>query len=469
MLKPMIAMRLFIHKKVQELANATASARDLNRDLSRFSNPPPIGDRLGGEKFKDRDAGAASCQLLNHFVYICLLFSQALFASVEVTVSADIDREVEVQTIASEKRKTLSRSDTLPPDRLEESGDHYMEGYVQALIDAHYYEYNVLVFVKDKVVYLYNLPNNDLISKSIVQFVKDMPGVDRVDRGENFPSKELALQEEYVGRSKVRGIWFPMSTLIYQPMIADPRYIGNSVGYRVGDDTIGNIVVAVSLGDTFPIYRWRNVFPAKGDLQFDIEGVAWSLFKMWAGNDVRNEWAELVNTDFLLGLPFSYAFDKWSFRLRPYHISSHLGDEFLAKRPNYQRCNPSMEAVDFFTSYQFNQFLRLYAGPGWIFHSDQTYRLKPFYVEYGGEFRIPGNKSYYHQLYGAPFVAVYFRNWQEMKWRLDTTLTLGYEWSKLQGIGRKIRLYLQYHDGYSDGEFFKMVSRYVGLQLSYGY
>jgi GrpB-like predicted nucleotidyltransferase (UPF0157 family) len=59
-----------IHKKVQELANGTASARDLNRDLSRFSNPPPIGDRLGGEKFKDRDAGAASCQLLNLFVYI---------------------------------------------------------------------------------------------------------------------------------------------------------------------------------------------------------------------------------------------------------------------------------------------------------------------------------------------------------------------------------------------------------------
>ena len=60
---------IIIHKKVQELANGIASARDLNRDLSRFSNPPPIGDRLGGEKFKDRDAGAASCQLLNHFVY----------------------------------------------------------------------------------------------------------------------------------------------------------------------------------------------------------------------------------------------------------------------------------------------------------------------------------------------------------------------------------------------------------------
>jgi hypothetical protein len=52
-----------IHKKVKELANGTASARDLNRDLSRFSSSTPIGNRLGGEKFKDRDDGAASCQL----------------------------------------------------------------------------------------------------------------------------------------------------------------------------------------------------------------------------------------------------------------------------------------------------------------------------------------------------------------------------------------------------------------------
>jgi DNA polymerase-3 subunit gamma/tau len=66
---PVVDFSLSIHKKVQELATGTASARDLNRDLSRFSSPTPIVDRLGGEKFKDQDDGAASCQLLNHFVY----------------------------------------------------------------------------------------------------------------------------------------------------------------------------------------------------------------------------------------------------------------------------------------------------------------------------------------------------------------------------------------------------------------
>ncbi|MCF7852632.1 MAG: DUF1207 domain-containing protein [Simkaniaceae bacterium] len=369
---------------------------------------------------------------------------------------------------SSERRLSLSRSDSLP-GRKAESGDHYLEGYVQALIDAHYYEYNVLVLVKDKVIYLYNLPNNDLIASSIISFVEDMPDVDRVERSEKFPDKELALQEEYVGRSKIRGIWFPQSTLIYQPMIAAPLNPVNSVAYRVGDDIMGNIVVAVSLGGVFPIFRWREVFAAKGDLQFDIEGTAWSDFNMWGNNNLRDEISELVNTDYLVGFPFSYAFDKWSFRLRAYHISSHLGDEFLALRPGYQRKNPSMEALDLFTSYQFSQMFRLYVGPGWVFHSDDTYHIAPFYVEYGAEFRIPGVKSYYHQLYGDPFVAVHFRNWQEMKWSLDTTLVLGYEWSKLQGIGQKIRLFLQYHDGYSQGEFFKERTRYASLVATYGY
>ena len=386
-----------------------------------------------------------------------------------ICLSSIVYAEDDELVAANAVRLSLSRSDSLPSDRLGESGDHYMEGYIQALIDAHYYEYNVLVLVQEKVVYLFNLPNNSLVSESIFNFVQDMPDVELVKRGTEFPDKELMLQEEYVGRSKIKGIWFPQSTLLYQPMIANPRNPVNSAAYRVGDDVMGNKCAAVSLGDVFPIFRWRDVFPAKGDLQLDIEGVAWSNFDMWSHDATINTTAMLMNTDYMVGCPLSYAFDRWSFRLRPYHISSHLGDEFLQDNPGYPRVNPSFEAIDFFTSYQFNQMFRLYGGTGWIFHSDETYPLKPFYVEYGAELRIPGLRSYYHQLYGAPFVAVHFRNWQAVNWILDTTLALGYEWSKLQGVGRKIRLFGEYHNGYSEGEFFKEKTRYVQITVTYGY
>ena len=378
------------------------------------------------------------------------------------------DENVEFILVKDKKRLSLSRKDELP-DHLDKNGDRYMEGYVQAFIDANYYEYNVLVYVKEKVVYLYNLPKNDLISNSIIAFVKDIPSVSQVELGKSFPDEELKIQEEYIGRSTVKGIWFPQSTLVYQPMVADPRNPGNSVGYRWGDEVIGKQVVEVSLGDVFPIFRWREVFSAKGDLQFDIVGCAWSLFKMFPTNSPENEWAELVNTDFLLALPLTYAFDRWSFRLQPYHISTHLGDEFLDRRPGYKRVNPSMEAVDFFTAYQIAEGFRVYGGLGWIFHSDSSFPMKPFYVEYGGEVRAFGTRSYYHMLYGTPFFAVFFRNWQEMDWRLDATIALGYEWSKLQGVGRKVRLFAEYRNAYSDGEFFHRMAQFFEIRLYYGY
>ncbi len=406
------------------------------------------------------------------FVLTLSLFSSMTFLfseEAEVITAQVIDESAEIILTKDEKKRlSLSRKDELP-DHLEKNGDRYMEGYVQALIDANYYEYNVLVYVKNKVVYLYNLPDNDLISNSILAFVKDMPSVTQVEVGKAFPDEELKIQEEYIGRSQVRGVWFPQSTLIYQPMIADPRNPGNSAGYRWGDKVIGDQVVEVSLGDFFPIYRWREVFAAKGDLQFDIVGCAWSLFKMFPNNSPDGEWAELVNTDYLLALPFTYAFDRWSFRLQPYHISTHLGDEFLAKRPYYQRKNPSFEAVDFFTAYQITQGVRVYGGVGYIFHSDRTFKMDPFYVEYGGEVRALGTRSYYYMLYGTPFFACFFRNWQDMDWKLDATVALGYEWSKLQGVGRKVRLFVEFRNAYSAGEFMRDMAQFVEIRLYYGY
>ena len=166
----------------------------------------------------------------------------------------------------------------------------------------------------------------------------------------------------------------------------------------------------------------------------------------------------------------SYAFDKWAFRFRIYHVSSHLGDEFLVHNPGIVRVNPSMEAIDFFVSYQVNSAIRLYIGPGWVFHSDRTFPIKPpLYLEYGGEWRFLGHRSLYHRLYGTMFIAIYLRHWQVNHWRIDGTYMGGYELSKLQGVGRKMRLFVSYHHGYSEGQFFKDRTSYTSFGLSWGF
>ncbi|MGE0198631.1 MAG: DUF1207 domain-containing protein [Simkaniaceae bacterium] len=361
-----------------------------------------------------------------------------------------------------------TRTDSIPKEHLSQEEDAYLEGYIQALVNSHYYEFDVLVYVENGDVYLYNLPKNALIRNSIIRFVKDVPEVKSVTPVEKFPEKKLEKIEKREVKPQIKGIWFPQQTVLYAPMVANPRETIYSAAYHIGDHIMGTKSIAVSLGDDFPIFRWRNVFPWRGDLQIDIQAGIWSVFKM--GVHYNGEISELINTDYLVGFPLSYAVDKWAFRLRVYHVSSHLGDEYLVHNPGVERVNPSMEAIDFFISYQVNSALRLYVGPGWVFHSDKTYPITPpLYIEWGGEVRLLGYKSFYHKLYGTAFLAIYIRNWQVNHWNLDGTYMAGYEWSKLQGVGRKMRLFVDYHRGYSEGQFFKDRTSYTGFGLSWGF
>lgn len=368
---------------------------------------------------------------------------------------------IEVDTSSSEvaviKPELLTRTDNLPVENFEDATDPYLEGYIQALVDIHFYEYQVVVTVKNHAVILSNLPKNELTSTSIISFVRDLPGVKTVEVKE-ISAEELKSREKYVEQPRVNGIWFPQTTVLFQPLIADPREPYNYAAYRYGDKVIGKQVASVGIGDDFPLFRWRDVFRWRGDLQIGIQGGVWAVFNYsHIPNKKKHESCELVNTDYFLGIPLTYAYDRWSFRARLYHISSHLGDEFIVNHPSYlhRRKNPSYEALEFMSSYQLSGHLRTYFGPGIIFHSDPTFPMKTFFAKYGTELRILGQKLYYHQLYGTPFLAIHLENWQVRHWNLDLFVKLGYEFSKLQGVGRKLRLYIDYHHGYSyEGQFF---------------
>ncbi len=362
----------------------------------------------------------------------------------------------------------LTRTDSIPSD-IHKSTDPYFEGYIQALVDMYYAEYGVIVIVNGHKVWLANLPSNELYAKGIVAFVQDIPGVEAVyvlDDG--VPQQDEKWQEAHVRRPKVTGIWFPQMTELFLPLIADPRQATYSVGWRAGDHVIGVKTIGVSLGDDFAVYRWLDLFWG-GDLQIGIEAGIWSVFNMDPHPDIAGG-TELVNTDFYVGVPITYAAGKWSFRLRGYHISGHLGDEFLVNHPGFKRVNPSIEAIDFFTSYQANDAIRLYIGPGVYVHSDPSFKWKPLYIEYGTEVRFLGSKFHCQRLYGTFFIALNWRNLEQLDYNFDGTYRFGYEFSKLQGIGRKLRFYAGYHHGYSlEGQFAKMRTHYGEFNFNYGF
>lgn len=362
------------------------------------------------------------------------------------------------------------RSDSVPASRYQGTDDLYLEGYIQALVDMHYHEYKIQVLVKGSTVFLANLPKNESLAQSVIAFVSDFPEVKKVEVVRESEVKKLftehIFRQEYTEVPKVSGEWFPQTTILFEPLIADPRQVRYAIGMRWHDHAIGARVMEASLGDSFPVYRWFDLWPCHGDLQIAIEAGAWTVL------DQSKSSFDLINADYMAAIPVTYAFGKWSFRLRPYHMSSHLGDEYIMHNhiTKAQRKNKSFEAVDITASYQWNRYLRLYAGPGFIIKSDRQMPLKNYYVQYGAEIHCWGHRFLTSRLYGEFFLAAYISHFQYLHWNPNLTMAIGYQLNKLQGTGRGMRIYLEYHNGHSaEGQFATEITKYIGIKLSYGF
>lgn len=275
------------------------------------------------------------------------------------------------------------------------------------------------------------------------------------------PETDYAFAREH----NLWGVWLPEGPPAFRPFIADPRQVTFGVGWRFNDHNLGKNLVPVSFGNTFPIFRWIDLWYFRGDLQFEIEGAVWAIF------DPLHESAPLIDADYYVGFPLTYLFGNWAFRLRGYHISTHIGDEFLLDHPHFDRRNPSIEAFDFYTSYN-NRNLRLYGGIGWVACQDDSFRVGPFYLQVGAEYRFFqwGYRDYCDRLYGEPFVAMNIYYQSHFKHRVNSTFALGYEWGKVSGIRRKFRVFIEYHNGYSvEGQFCKCPTHYISLRATYGF
>jgi len=275
------------------------------------------------------------------------------------------------------------------------------------------------------------------------------------------------VYEGYAGRpGKLWGVWLPEGPPLFRPFIADPRQVTFSAAWRFKDQVLDKNIIPVSFGDSLALYQWGNVFFKCDELRVEVEGAVWATFAPCRDS------SPLMNADYYGGAVVTYAVGDLSFRLRAYHISCHLGDEFLLNHPGFDRRNPSAEFVDLFASYELTDDIRIYGGLGYIVDQDTSFRMKPFYAAAGAEIRF-FEWSYIRQcdkLYGVPFFAFYWRYSPDYKNHVDMTYSLGYEWGKFCGLYRRLRVFLEYHDGYSvEGQFAHRPTNYMELGLSYGF
>jgi hypothetical protein len=240
---------------------------------------------------------------------------------------------------------------------------------------------------------------------------------------------------------------------LFDPLIADPRtphfgasflHFNNSPELESG--------AAVSFGETLPFIETGTPFGG-GRLQVGLLASVFSLF------DTGSRSEDLINSDYLIGVPVSWRNGPWSAQARYLHQSSHLGDELLLRPVHPQRVNLSFEQSDLTVSYDFGVELRLYGGGGAILRSEpkQKHLLAQLGGEYGADWRF---------LYGylRPVGGLDLQARESQHWQPNLSARTGVEIDSPFPFGRKLQLMLEYYNGKSPwGQFLQENVEYYGL------
>ncbi len=90
------------------------------------------------------------------------------------------------------------------------------------------------------------------------------------EEGNGLFSMDPEIPIELIGNEAERpydpsGIWLPEDPVLFKPLIANPREVDYSVGWRFNDRTLDKNIIDVSFGDIITFYRWLNVGPLMGN------------------------------------------------------------------------------------------------------------------------------------------------------------------------------------------------------------
>ncbi len=212
----------------------------------------------------------------------------------------------------------------------------------------------------------------------------------------------------------------------------------------------------IQFGGRVPLFRYGTTTAIRPEgFQIDMEGAA--LLRL----DFERH-SELAGTDYRAGLPVTYGTKHWQYKLAYYHVSSHLGDNYLMadyrKRVQYVR-----DEIVVGTSWRPIDSIRFYGEIGWAFHKGDT--TEPWELQFGAEYSAPYQPN--HEK-GSPFFAINGHLFEELNFGGYLNIQVGWQWrNPANGL---FRLGLEYYDGCDDlFQFHKMYQRKIGGIISYDF
>jgi Protein of unknown function (DUF1207) len=257
-------------------------------------------------------------------------------------------------------------------------------------------------------------------------------------------------------------VGFPQDS-IFCPLLADPKEPRTFVSLLEGtfrrlNDPAGKrtTIVSVGIADTVGLVRWNGSEAGDG-VQLDVVGAVFAQF------DFNAPSKDLINADYTLELPLTFRKGGFSTRVRLYHQSSHLGDEFLLRDVTFPRENLSFESIEALASQEIHA-LRLYGGAERLLRRDPD--TLPASLYHAGIELRSGRKG------PAQLVAAVDAKTTELyNWSPAISGRAGVELEKSGPSGhpsRFVTILLELYSGPSPyGQFFQDDIKYIGAGINF--
>lgn len=247
---------------------------------------------------------------------------------------------------------------------------------------------------------------------------------------------------------------------VFEPLIADPKEPRFFVSVHNYDNDFRNEFTGASVGfgENFGIIRKR--LAEQHSWQISLKGGLFSQFDLDASSK------DLLNSDYNIGVTWTYRIEELAMRVRLYHQSSHLGDEYLIRRPGLAdtRMNFDYEAIDWLTAVTWNRF-RPYIGLHYLLQRDPDDLDRWGYhggIEYLGTGELlPG---------GAFIAGLDIKGFQDLHWTPAYSLKAGIIFRNLDHQNRYIQVMLEYYDGFIPyGQFYDYDMESYGIGVYFGF
>jgi len=165
--------------------------------------------------------------------------------------------------------------------------------------------------------------------------------------------------------------------------------------------------------------------------QLDLEGAA--LPRVDLGNE-----SDLESADFRAGFLSTWRDGPNAFKAGYYHLSSHVGDEFLIRNPGYNRLNYVRDSAIVGWTRDLNPDVQAYGEVAYAFNHEDG--ALPLELQYGLQYN-----PVVFGLHGAPFAAINGHTRQDFGYITSVNVEAGWQWRGM--TNHTYRLGMQYYNG----------------------